>query len=380
MLGLDLGTTFSTAALVVNGKFHYAVDERGEACIPSVVHFPRSGPPIVGTEADRLRVIDPENTVWAIKRVIGRGLDTPQVRRLQAGAVFKLVGRGTDEVMVRTRSGDHSASEVASILLRDMRERAQHRFGRTISKAVVTVPVLAPTAVRTNMVKLGRMAGLEVLRVISEPVAGALARGIAGAGDTGEPRLIFDFGGGTLDIAVVQHVEDRVKVLAASGDDSLGGDDFDTAFARFIASHVWGHHQFDVTKDVILSDTIHRTCEKVKRALSASPSARYFIPEALGVRGRKWDIELVVTREMMSSVWEELISRAVQVTRETLDASGVDPARLSVVSLIGGTTFVPQVREAVARAFGRPLDVEADPQTAVARGASFLGAFPLLVR
>jgi molecular chaperone DnaK len=380
VLGIDLGTTFSTAALVVNGKFHYAADERGEACVPSVVHFPKSGPPVVGAEADKLRATDPENTVWGIKRVIGRPIDSPHARRLQAATAFKLVGQGTNEVKVRVRTGEYAASEVASLVLRSLRERAQQRFGKSIRKAVVTVPVLTPKHVRDDMIRIGRMAGLEVQRVVAEPVAGALARGIAGAGDTGAPRLIFDFGGGTLDVTVVQHADDLVKVLAAGGDDGLGGDDFDTQFARFVASKVWGSHQLDVTKDVILLDSIQRTCERVKRALSASPSARYFIPEALGARGRKWDIELQVTRELLAPVWQELVTRAIDVTRDTIQKSGVEPEALSVISLIGGTTFIPQVRDAVAEAFGRPLDVEEDPQTAVARGAAFLGAFPQLIR
>ena len=380
VLGLDLGTTFSTAALVVNGKFHYATYERGEACIPSVVHFPRTGAPIVGAEADKLRLSDPENTVWGIKRVIGRSLDSPHARRLQAGSVFKLIGHGQDEVKVRVRSGDFAASEIAAILLRNLRERAQQRFGKALTKAVVTVPVLTPRHVRDDMIRIGRMAGLEVLRVVAEPVAGALARGIAGASDTGAPRLIFDFGGGTLDLTVVQRSEDLVKVLAAGGDDSLGGDDFDAEFSRFVANAVWGTHKLDVTKDALLADTIHRMCERVKRALSAAPSARYLIPEALGAKGRKWDIELAVTREVMAPVWDELVARAVSATTDTIKASGVDPKSLSAVSLIGGTTFIPQVRAAVSQAFDVPLDIEPDPQTAVARGAAFLGAFPQLIR
>lgn len=379
VLGLDLGTTFSTAAVVVNGKFHYANDERGEPCIPSVVHFPKSGPPVVGAEADKLRVRDPENTVWGIKRVIGRNLDSPQVRRLQAGAAFKLVGRGTDEVKVRVRTGEYAASEVASIILRSLRERAQLRFGKALTKAIVTVPVMTPKAVRDDMVRIGRMAGLEVLRVVPEPVAGALARGIAGAADTGRPRLIFDFGGGTLDITVVQHTQDRVNVLATGGDDSLGGDDFDAQFSRYVASRVWNDHQLDVTKDVLLFDNIQRTCERVKRALSASPSARYLIPEGLGSKSRR-DLELPITRQIMAPVWEELVMRSVEVTRETVKGSTIDPSTLVTISLIGGTTFIPQVREAVANAFGLPLDLENDPQTAVARGAAFLGAFPNLIR
>ena len=292
VLGIDLGTTYCTAALVVNDKFHYATDERGEACIPSVVRFPQSGPPLVGAEADTLRATNPENTIWGIKRVIGRSIDSPQARRLQASTVFKLVGHGPDEVKVRVRGGDFAASEIAAILLRNLRERAQHRFGKSLTRAVVTVPVMTPRHVREDMVRIGRMAGLEVLRVVAEPVAGALARGIAGASDTGEPRLIFDFGGGTLDLTVVQHSHDLVKILATGGDDSLGGDDFDTQFSRYVANAVWGSHQLDVTRDAVLSDTIQRTCERVKRALSSSPSARYLIPEALGAKGRRWDIEL----------------------------------------------------------------------------------------
>ncbi|MFT3713614.1 MAG: Hsp70 family protein [Archangium sp.] len=378
VLGIDLGTTYSTAALVVNDKFHYATDERGEACIPSVVHFPRSGAPTVGAEAERLRATDPENTIWAIKRVLARPLDSPQARRVQASAAFKLVAPG-GVVKIRTRSGDFGPDEIAAIIVRHLKERAQQRFGRTFTRAVMTVPVVAPPTIQQEMVKIGRMAGLEVTRVVSEPVAGAIARGIAGASDDGKPRLIFDFGGGTLDVALVQNVERQVKVLAVGGDDGLGGDDFDTEFARNVASHVWGHHKLDVTRDVILADAIQRTAERVKRLLSSVESARYYIREALGAAGRRWDIDLTVTRQQMARVWTELIQRAVAVTQEVLTASNAAQT-LSRVSLIGGTTFLPMVREAVTAAFPVPLDLENDPQTAVARGAAFLGAFPTLIR
>jgi molecular chaperone DnaK len=378
VLGIDLGTTYSTAALVVNDKFHYATDERGEACIPSVVHFPKAGAPIVGAEAERLRATDPENTIWAIKRVIARPLDSPQARRLQASSAFKLVAPG-GTLKIRTRSGDFGPDEIAAIIVRHLKERAQQRFGRTFSRAVMTIPVVAPPTLQQEMVKIGRMAGLEVTRVVSEPVAGAVARGIAGAGDDGQPRLIFDFGGGTLDVSVVQNVDRAVKVLGVGGDDSLGGDDFDTEFARSVASHVWGHHKLDVTRDVILADTIQRTCEKVKRLLSSADSARYFIREALGAAGRRWNIDLNVTRQQMAQVWNELVQRAISVTQEALQAA-CPPGALARVSLIGGTTFLPMVRTAVAAAFPVPLDLEGDPQTAVARGAAFLGAFPALIR
>lgn len=380
VLGIDLGTTFCTAALVVNGKFHYATDERGEACIPSVVHFPSRGAPSVGVEADRQRQTDPENTIWGFKSIIGRPVDSPQARRLQAASVFKLVGHGSDEVKVRVRSGDYAASEIAAIVLGSLRQRAQHRFGGAVKKAIFTVPVSTPRHVREDMVRIGRMAGLEVLRVIPEPVAGALARGIAGAADTGQPRLVFDFGGGTLDLTVVQHTEERINVLTSGGDDSLGGDDFDTAFARWVTNSIWGTHHLDTTKDAVLSDAIQRMAERVKRALSSAETARFYLPEALGVKGRRWDIDLQFTREAMRPIWAELVQRSVEVTRAMLEAACIEPDALSMISLIGGTTFIPMVREAVAEAFNRPLDVEGDPQTAVARGAAFLGAFPQLIR
>lgn len=376
VLGIDLGTTYSSAAVVVNGRFHYATDERGEASIPSVVHFPKVGAPIVGAEAERLRATDPENTLWAIKRVIGRTMDTPQARRLQAGAAFRLVGQANERVKVRTRAGDFGADEVASLILRNLKDRAQQRFGRSLHKAVVTVPVVAAPDIEAEMVRIGRMAGLDVLRVIQEPVAGALARGIAGANDDGRPRMMFDFGGGTLDVSVVQHVDQQVKVLATAGDDGLGGDDFDALFAKTVASHVWGHHHVDVTRDVILADLILRTAERVKRLLATMLEARFFLREALGVGSRRWNIDLMVKRRQMEEVWAELVARAVEIARQTATAAGGGIAR---ISLIGGTTFLPNVREGLSSALTLPLDVEDDPQTAVARGAAFLGAFPHLL-
>jgi molecular chaperone DnaK len=379
ILGVDFGTTYSTAAAVIGGKFHYALDERGESCVPSVVHFPKSGAPIVGAEAEKLRARDPENTVFGIKRVVGRSIDSPQARVLNASALFRLDGRGGGEVKVKTRAGVMQASEIAAIIIRYLKERAELRFGRKIHKAVVTVPVAATDEVRETMVRVGRMAGLEVIRVIAEPVAGALARGIAGANDPGLPRLVFDFGGGTLDVTVVQRQGKTVRVLSATGDDCLGGDDFDVAFARWVARRVWASHAVDVTRDAILADAVQRQCEAVKRALSAVNSARYFIPDALGVAGRTSPIDLQVSRIDLRPEWADLVARAVEVTRAAVAEARLANTDLHVVSMIGGTAYVPQVREAIARHLGQPLDVEIDPQTAVARGAALLAVMPDLI-
>jgi molecular chaperone DnaK len=379
ILGVDFGTTYSTAAAAIDGKFHYALDERGEACIPSVVHFPSKGAAIVGAEADRQRAIDPENTIFGIKRVVGRPIESSQARVLNSAAMFRLEGKGGGEVEVKTRQGTLRASDVGAIILGYLKARAELRFGKRISKAVLTVPVAATPPVHDAMRRMGKLVGLDVVRVLAEPVAGALARGVAGANDTGEPRLIFDFGGGTLDVAVVQRQGGSVKVLASAGDDCLGGQDFDFAFARWVASRVYAASRVDVTKDAILVDAIERQCEQVKRALSAMNEARYYVPNAIGPAGRKSPIAMQVSRADLRPEWADLVSRAVDVAQEALTRAQVPASRLSVISMIGGTVYIPQVREAVAQHFGRPLDVETDPQTAVARGAALLAVFPKLV-
>jgi molecular chaperone DnaK len=379
ILGIDLGTTFSTAAVVLDGRFHYALDGRGDACIPSVVHFPRSGPVLVGHEAERLRATDPVNSIVGIKRVIARDLSSPAARVLDASSAFKLKGAGRAEVSVVTRSGEYTASQVASFIVRHLKERAEARFGRRLSRCFMTVPVAAGADVRKAMVHIGRMAGLEVLRVLSEPVAGALARGLAGASGTDAPSLVYDFGGGTLDCTVVQRQGDRISVRSAGGDDCLGGDDFDLAFARYVADAIWGMASIDVTKDVLLFDRIHRQCELVKRALSGTKEARFFVPDALGTPSQRRSLDVQVRREHLFQPWKELVDRSLTVMTQTVTAAGLGPKELSSVMLIGGTTFVPQVREAVAKTMPVPLDLEPDPQTTVARGAALLAVMPRLL-
>lgn len=379
ILGIDLGTTYSTASLVLDGRFHYALDGRGDSCIPSVVHFPKSGPVLVGHDAERMRTTDPVNTIAGIKRVIARPIDSPAARVLDAASVFKLKGGGIREVSVVTRSGEYTASQVASFIVRHLRERAEARFGRSITKCFMTVPVAAGDDVREAMVRIGRMAGLEVLRVLSEPVAGALARGLAGASGTEAPRLVYDFGGGTLDCTIVQRQGERIAVRSAGGDDCLGGNDFDLAFARYVADAIWGMSAVDVTKDALLFDRIQRQCELVKRALSSAPEARFFVPDALGTPSQRRNLDVMVKREHLVAPWTELIERSLTVIADTVNGAGMKPADLGGVMLIGGTTFVPQVRAAVASKLSAPLDIEADPQTAVARGAALLAVMPRLL-
>jgi molecular chaperone DnaK (HSP70) len=213
-----------------------------------------------------------------------------------------------------------------------------------------------------------------VIRAVPEPCAGAVARGFAGVTWGAAPLLVYDFGGGTLDATVVRREGSALRVLAAGGDDCLGGDDLDAAFARYVASGIYRMHGVDVTKDAVLWERIQRQCELVKRALSARHEVRYQLPEAFSVGGRTQHLDYTFSREHLAPHWAELVSRSVAASRATLDEAGLGVPDLGAVLLIGGTTYVAQVRAAVAEAFPRPAAVEDDPQTAVARGAALLGA------
>ncbi|HTN52322.1 MAG TPA: Hsp70 family protein [Anaeromyxobacter sp.] len=372
VLGIDLGTTYSTAAAVIDGKLYYALDARGEACIPSVVHFPKSGPPLVGAEADRHRASDPQNTVFGVKRLIGRAADSPAARLLDACSAVRIKGQPGSEASLVVRAGELAASEVAAILLRHLKERAEARFGKRVGKTVLTVPVTATPEVLEAMQRCGKMAGLEVLRIVTEPAAGALARG-ADPASLKAPLLVYDFGGGTFDATVVRGEGGRLAAIASAGDDCLGGDDLDLAFARWVASGIFRAHGLDITKDAVAWSRIQRQCELVKRALSSAPEARYVLRDVLSMGGKPQHLDVPVRREHLAPLWQELVDRSLATAKEAVGSAGVGPADLCGVLLIGGTTYVPQVRAAVAAAFPRPCVIEDDPQTAVARGAAVLG-------
>jgi molecular chaperone DnaK (HSP70) len=226
------------------------------------------------------------------------------------------------------------------------------------------------------MVRAGRMAGLEVLRIVSEPCAGAVAR-LGKAAWGGAPLLVYDFGGGTFDATVVQGDGQQLRMLSAGGDECLGGDDFDLAFARWIANGVHRTRSLDVTRDAVLWDRIQRQCELVKRALSSALEARFRVEDAFGA-GAVRHLDYQVRREHLAQPWAELVQRSLAAAAETVREAGT-AADLGAILLIGGTSYVPQVRAAVAQAFPQPCIVEEDPQTAVARGAALLAAHPQLL-
>jgi molecular chaperone DnaK (HSP70) len=296
---------------------------------------------------------------------------------LDACSAFRIKPQGKAEAAVEVRAGTWPRRGGRHIL-RHLRERAEARFGRRIQQAVLTVPVTAGPEVRDAMLRCGRMAGLEVVRIVSEPCAGALARG-GGTSDGTAPVLIYDFGGGTFDATVVQRSGPQLRVLAAGGDDCLGGDDLSLAFARFVEDGVYRVHGIQLSRDVVLWDRVQRQCELVKRALSTAAEARFHLPDALGGAARNRSLDLLFRRDHLAPQWDGLVARSLEAAAQTLRDARLGVPDLAGVLLIGGTTFVPQVRSGVAQAFPRPCVAEDDPQTAVARGAALLASQPALL-
>lgn len=372
VLGIDLGTSTSTAAAVVGGRVRFAVDERGEAAIPSVIYLPERGAPVVGVEAERMRAVDPAHTIWGLKRMLGRARDSGPVRILEASSAAKLRGQPGQPVSVWARGREWSPPELSAILIRHLVDRAEARFGVRSTRCVLTVPVAAPKSARDATVQAARIAGLEVVRLAVEPAAAAVGAGLHTF--RGERRfLIFDFGGGTFDVTVMSQRDDQLQVLAAGGDDMLGGDDLDLALAKIVSSWVWLHARVDLPKDVARWSRVERHAERVKRALSSAAETRFRLDDAYAIAGRPQDLDLRLRRDDVEPHWAEFVQRALRVSAEAMVEAQTRPNALAGVVMVGGTCFVPLVRREVARVLGAELGAELDPQTSVAEGAALLG-------
>ncbi|MCK6550124.1 Hsp70 family protein [Myxococcota bacterium] len=371
VLGIDLGTTFSSASAYIDGRVHYVLDARGDANVPSAVYFPRQGTPVVGADAERMRLLDPISTVHGVKRMLGCPADSATARLIEGTSAVRTFRLPDGSLGVRIHGRDHRPAELASRVIRFLKERAEHRFGKGIRRCFLTHPVNASKATRDATEQAARLAQLEVLGMVDEPSAGALA---AGLGGDGAPKrfLVFDFGGGTLDVTVMEHLAERsFKVLAAGGDDLLGGDDFDQALARKISDVMWQARGVQMSHDVVLWERLSHRCEQAKRALSSAPEARLKVPELATGTG---DIELRVAREDVETCWHALVERSIEIAAQVVVSAGLRPADLGALVPIGGTTFIPLVQRRLKSVFKLPSVQVADPQSVVAAGAALLGA------
>ncbi|MCS6902045.1 MAG: Hsp70 family protein [Myxococcales bacterium] len=369
VVGIDLGTTNTVVAHVRDGRAVALADESGERLIPSVVSFHPSGQVVVGRAAKERRLQDPQNTIYSVKRLIGRPWASEDVQRARERAPFDLREGPGHAVMVVARGETYTLSEISAYVLRKAKSVAEAALGQPVERAVITVPANFNDLQRAATKVAGRVAGLEVLRILNEPTAAALAYGYGKSND--ERIAIYDFGGGTFDVTLLDLSGHVFEVLATAGDTFLGGDDVDLAIADRICEAFLRQHRYDPRGDLQVFEHIRAAAETIKHRLSQDTQATVSLREiAFGTGGHPLGLDYTLSRPELEKLILPLVDRTFQVCREALRTAGCSPRDFDQVILVGGSTRIPMVRQRVAEFFGREPLARVSPDEVVAIGAA----------
>jgi molecular chaperone DnaK len=368
VIGIDLGTTNSVVAVADQNGARVLSGDDG-ALIPSVVSFHPSGDILVGVPAKERRLLDAQNTVYSVKRLIGRPYTSYEVQQAQKRFAFELSEGPSGGVLVTARGETYTLSEISAFVLRHVRKVAEAALGKECAQAVVTVPANFNELQRSATKAAGRVAGLEVLRILNEPTAAALAYGYNKSSK--ERVAVYDLGGGTFDITILQLAGDVFEVLATAGDTFLGGDDIDTAIADLMAAQFLEQHRYDLRQDRQAYERLRAAGEWAKIQLSDKPQVKLCIEElAYGEGGIGLDLEFALSRQQLEHMCQPLMARSFDVCEDAMKAAGLRPTQLDNVILVGGSTRIPLLQRMVAEYFGRKPLVDIDPDLVVAQGAA----------
>jgi molecular chaperone DnaK len=368
-IGIDLGTTNTVVAAVRDGRAVTLKDEHGRSLLPSVVSFHPSGNVIVGEAARERRVIDAKNTISSVKRLIGRGWQSKEVQEAAARAPFVLKEGEKDTTVVVARGTEYTLPEISAFVLRKAKALAEAALGGTVERAVVTVPANFNELQRAATKTAARIAGLDVLRILNEPTAAAVAYGQSARG--AERMGIYDLGGGTFDITLLDLSDNVFEVLATSGDSALGGDDIDTFIADWVSAQVLKKHRFDAHADPEAYGKLRIVAEQAKIRLSDETEAHVEVPElGYGPGGKPIHVRFKVTREAVERLAEPLVDKTIAVSRACIEAAGRKLDAFDRVILVGGATRMPIVTRKVREFFGRAAQVLINPDEVVALGAA----------
>ena len=341
----------------------------GLQLIPSVVSFHPSGDVLVGASAKERRLLDAQNTVYSVKRLIGRPYTSYEVKQAQERFPFELSEGPSGGVLVTARGETYTLSEISAFVLRHVRKVAEESLGKECSQAVVTVPANFNELQRSATKAAGRVAGLDVLRILNEPTAAALAYGY---NKTSTERVaVYDLGGGTFDVTILQLAGDVFEVLATAGDTFLGGDDVDTAVADHMAAQFLEQNRYDARQDRQAYERLRAAAEWAKIQLSTKPDVKLCIEElAYGDGGVGLNLDYALTRQQIEHMCQPLVARSFDVCEDAMKAAGLRPTQLDNVILVGGSTRIPLLQRMVAEYFGRKPLVNIDPDLVVAQGAA----------
>jgi molecular chaperone DnaK len=369
VIGIDLGTTNSVVAVMEGGQPTVIVNQEGARTTPSVVALTKEGERLVGQVAKRQAVTNPENTVFSIKRFMGR--KHGEVASEAARVPYKVVRADNADAWIEARGKKYSPPEISAMVLQKLKHAAEDYLGEKISDAVVTVPAYFNDAQRQATKDAGRIAGLNVLRIINEPTAAALAYGLDKKKD--ETIAVYDFGGGTFDISVLEVGEGVVEVKATNGDTHLGGDDLDDRIIEWLAAEFKKAEGIDLSKDRMALQRLKEGAEKAKVELSTAMETEINLPFITADQTGPKHLQVKLSRAKLEQLVDDLLQRTMGPVKQALADAGVDPTKIDEVVLVGGSTRMPKVQQLVRDFFGKEPHKGVNPDEVVAVGAAVQG-------
>lgn len=377
IIGIDLGTTNSCVSILENGNVKVIENAEGARTTPSIVAYANDGEILVGQSAKRQAVTNPHNTLFAVKRLIGRRFEEDVVQKDIKLVPYKIVKGGNGDAWVQASGKDMAPPQISAEVLKKMKKTAEDYLGEPVTEAVITVPAYFNDSQRQATKDAGRIAGLDVKRIINEPTAAALAYGMDKAkGD--HTVIVYDLGGGTFDVSVIEIAEvdgeHQFEVLATNGDTFLGGEDFDMRLIDYLVDEFKKESGMDLKNDPLALQRLKEAAEKAKIELSSAQSTDVNLPYITADATGPKHLNVKISRAKLESLVEDLVNRTIEPCRIALKDAGIDASKIDDVILVGGQTRMPMVQKAVADFFGKEARKDVNPDEAVAMGAAIQGA------
>ena len=368
VIGIDLGTTNSCVAVMEGSQAKVLENAEGARTTPSVVAFTDNDEKLIGQPAKRQAVTNPENTIFAVKRLIGRNFNDSSVKKDVETSPFKIINSEKGDAWIEAKGQKYSPSQISAFVLQKMKETAEKYLGQEVSKAVITVPAYFNDAQRQATKDAGKIAGLEVLRIINEPTAASLAYGLDKK--TNKKIAVYDLGGGTFDVSILELGDGVFEVKSTNGDTFLGGEDFDNAIVEYLLSEFKKENGIDLKSDKLALQRLKEAAEKAKIELSSAAQTEINLPFITADKTGPKHINLKMTRAKLEALVEDLITRTIPPCQTALKDAGLSASDINEVILVGGMTRMPKVIEEVKNFFGKEPNKSVNPDEVVAMGAA----------
>lgn len=371
IIGIDLGTTNSAVSVIENGSPKILENAEGNRTTPSIVATTKTNERVTGLLAKRQGSVNPKNTIFSVKRLIGRKFSDPEVQNDKKWLPYDIQASSTGGVEVKMGEKWYKPEEISAMVLSKLKADAEAKLGETITDAVITVPAYFDDSQRQATKNAGEIAGLKVHRIINEPTAAALAYGLNQKKD--EKIVVYDFGGGTFDVSVLEIADNTIEVRATGGDTHLGGDDFDKKIQEYLVAEYKKREGIDISKDMLAVQRLKEAAERAKHELSTAQEAEVNLPYITSDASGPRHFEMKLTRAKLVSLVQDMIDRSIELTRKTVTDAGFKLTDIDEIVLVGGQTRMPAMVEAVKKMFGKDPHQGVNPDEVVAIGAAVQG-------